>query len=136
MKKRVLGVMLAAAMVFSTAACGSSTEDSGENGNQGESSGEEETEIQVFIAASLNTVMTELAEKYNEDHPNVKITFNADSSGTLLTQIQEGYECDIFFSAAQKQMDDLEADGLMVEGTRADVVNNQVVVVSRRAKRS
>ncbi len=130
MKKRVLAVMLAAAMVFSTAACGSSTEDSGENGNQGESSGEEETEIQVFIAASLNTVMTELAEKYNEDHPNVKITFNADSSGTLLTQIQEGYECDIFFSAAQKQMDDLEADGLMVEGTRADVVNNQVVVVT------
>ena len=122
--------MLAAAMVFSTAACGSSTEDSGENGNQGESSGEEETEIQVFIAASLNTVMTELAEKYNEDHPNVKITFNADSSGTLLTQIQEGYACDIFFSAAQKQMDDLEADGLMVEGTRADVVNNQVVVVT------
>ena len=130
MKKRVLAVMLAAAMVFSTEACGSSTEDSGENGNQGESSGEEETEIQVFIAASLNTVMTELAEKYNEDHPNVKITFNADSSGTLLTQIQEGYECDIFFSAAQKQMDDLEADGLMVEGTRADVVNNQVVVVT------
>ena len=130
MKKRVLAVMLAAAMVFSTAACGSSTEDSGENGNQGESSGEEETEIQVFIAASLNTVMTELAEKYNEDHPNVKITFNADSSGTLLTQIQEGYECDIFFSAAQKQMDDLEADGLMVEGRRADVVNNQVVVVT------
>ena len=130
MKKRVLAVMLAAAMVFSTAACGSSTEDSGENGNQGESSGEEETEIQVFIAASLNTVMTELAEKYNEDHPNVKITFNADSSGTLLTQIQEGYECDIFFSAAQKQMDDLEADGHMVEGTRADVVNNQVVVVT------
>ena len=120
MKKRVLAVMLAAAMVFSTVACGSSTEDSGENGNQGESSGEEETEIQVFIAASLNTVMTELAEKYN----------NADSSGTLLTQIQEGYECDIFFSAAQKQMDDLEADGLMVEGTRADVVNNQVVVVT------
>ncbi len=130
MKKRVLAVMLAAAMVFSTAACGSGTEDSGEKGSQGESSGEEETEIQVFIAASLNTVMTELAEKYNEDHPNVKITFNADSSGTLLTQIQEGYECDIFFSAAQKQMDDLEADGLMVEGTRADVVNNQVVVVT------
>ena len=62
MKKRVLAVMLAAAMVFSTAACGSGTEDSGEKGSQGESSGEEETEIQVFIAASLNTVMTELAE--------------------------------------------------------------------------
>src|SRR5699024_6481713 len=51
-------------------------------------------------------------------------------SGTLLTQIEEGYECDIFFSAAQKQMDELEADGLMAEGTRSNVVNNQVVVVT------
>ena len=92
----------------------------------------EETEIQVFIAASLNTVMTELAEKYHEDHPEVKIVYNADSSGTLLTQIEEGYECDLFFSAAQKQMDKLEEDGLVVEGTRADVVNNQVVVVTFR----
>lgn len=92
--------------------------------------GAEETEIQVFIAASLNTVMTKLAEQYNQDHPEVKITYNADSSGTLLTQIEEGYACDIFFSAAEKQMDQLEADGLVVEGTRAKVVNNQVVVVS------
>lgn len=128
MKKRILAVMLAAAMVFSMAACGS--EEKKSDRGAGGDSGEEETEIQVFIAASLNTVMEELAEKYNEEHPNVKITFNADSSGTLLTQIQEGYECDIFFSAAQKQMNDLEADGLVVEGTRADVVNNQVVVVT------
>lgn len=90
----------------------------------------EETEIQVFIAASLNTVMTEIAEAYHKEHPEVKISFNADSSGTLLTQIQEGYECDIFFSAAQKQMDILESDGFVVDGTRADVVNNQVVVVT------
>lgn len=92
----------------------------------------EETEIQVFIAASLNTVMTELAEKYNEEHPEVKITYNADSSGTLLTQIEEGYECDIFFSAAQKQMDQLETDGLVAEGTRKNVLNNQLAVVTRK----
>lgn len=90
----------------------------------------EETEIQVFIAASLNTVMTKLAEQYQKDHPEIKITYNADSSGTLLTQIEEGYECDIFFSASEKQMDQLEADGLVVEGTRKKVVNNQVVVVT------
>ena len=121
------------------AGCSGSADSSSENAGSSEdaSSGDsstdgeaEETEIQVFIAASLNTVMTELAEMYNEEHPEVTITYNPDSSGTLLTQIQEGYECDIFFSAAQKQMDDLEADGLMVEGTRANVVNNQVVVVS------
>lgn len=99
---------------------------------QENSGNRKETEIQVFIAASLNTVMTELAALYNEKHPEVKITYNADSSGTLLTQIEEGYECDIFFPAAQKQMDQLEADGLVEEGTRADVVNNQVVVVTRK----
>lgn len=139
MKKKILSAMLAGAMVLSMAGCSGSSDSSSDNaGSSGDASSEEsstdgeaeETEIQVFIAASLNTVMTELAEMYNEEHPEVTITYNPDSSGTLLTQIQEGYECDIFFSAAQKQMDDLEADGLMVEGTRANVVNNQVVVIS------
>lgn len=139
MKKKILSAMLAGAMVLSMAGCSGSSDSSSDNaGSSGDASSEEsstdgeaeKTEIQVFIAASLNTVMTELAEMYNEEHPEVTITYNPDSSGTLLTQIQEGYECDIFFSAAQKQMDDLEADGLMVEGTRANVVNNQVVVIS------
>ena len=143
MKKKITAAVLAGVMILSMAGCAGSP-DSGSAGagtSEDASSGQtpsgsgadaeaEETEIQVFIAASLNTVMTELADMYSEEHPEVKITYNADSSGTLLTQIREGYECDIFFSAAQKQMDDLEADGLMVEGTRADVVNNQVVVVS------
>lgn len=135
MKKRLLAAVLAGIMVFSMAGCsGTNSDSASDNGTDTQAgdtdSDEEQTEIQVFIAASLNTVMTDLAERYNEDHPDVKITYNADSSGTLLTQIQEGYECDIFFSAAQKQMDDLEADGLMVEGTRVNVVNNQVVVVT------
>jgi len=129
MRKRILAALLAGVMVFSLAAC-SSGGSSSQTADNGDSQEAEETEIQVFIAASLNTVMTELAEMYNEEHPEVKITYNPDSSGTLLTQIQEGYECDIFFSAAQKQMDDLEADGLVAEGTRANVVNNQVVVVT------
>ena len=100
------------------------------SGNEKNVARQEETEIQVFIAASLNQVMTQLAKVYNEQHPNIKITYNADSSGTLLTQIQEGYECDLFFSAAQKQMDVLEKTGLVKTGTRADVVNNQVVVIT------
>ncbi|MDD3795316.1 MAG: molybdate ABC transporter substrate-binding protein [Lachnospiraceae bacterium] len=90
----------------------------------------QETEIQLFIAASLNTVMTDLVDQYKETHPDVKITVNADSSGTLLTQIEEGYECDIFFSAAQKQMNTLEEDGLVADGTRRNVLNNQVVLIS------
>ena len=93
----------------------------------------EKTEIQVFIAASLNTVMQDLAKLYNEKHPEVTITFNADSSGKLLTQIEEGYACDVFFSAAQKQMNTLdEEDKLVVEGTRKNVVNNQVCVITTK----
>lgn len=136
MFKKIVSSLLVAVMVGTMlVGCGSSSsEESSEETTQEETTDEaeeaEETEIQVFIAASLNTVMTELAEMYNEEHPEVKITYNADSSGTLLTQIEEGYECDIFFSAAQKQMDQLEEDGLVVEGTRANVVNNQVVVVT------
>ena len=128
-------MMLASAMVVGLVGCGGSsdskdTKEETKTEETAKTDDAEETEIQVFIAASLNTVMTELAEEYNKEHPEVKITYNADSSGTLLTQIEEGYECDIFFSAAQKQMNQLEKDGLVVDGTRANVVNNQVVVVS------
>ena len=137
MKKRVVAVFMAAVMVLGLASCGSSEakKTDGKDKKASEESKKDdadETEVQVFIAASLNTVMTEIAEKYNKDNPDVKITFNADSSGTLLTQIEEGYECDIFFSAAQTQMDQLDQDGLVREGTRANVVNNQVVLVTRK----
>lgn len=140
MKKRVIAVIAVLALSVAMFGCkaGSDTgngkkqreESAGDMGTEGKATAEEETEIQVFIAASLNTVMTELAKEYQKDHPNVKIIYNADSSGTLLTQIEEEYECDLFFSAAQKQMDVLEADGFLVDGTRSDVVNNQVVVIT------
>lgn len=91
------------------------------------------TEVSLFAAASLNTVMEELIEKYNETQPNVKIIGNYDSSGKLLTQIEEGADCDIFFSAAQKQMDQLDKeDHMVVDGTRYNVVNNQLCVVTYR----
>lgn len=124
MKKSVMAVGLSAAMGL-TAILGSVTAAAGETKA-------EPAEVQVFIAASLNTVMTRIAEQYEEEHPQVKIVFNADSSGTLMNQIEEGFACDIFFSAAQKQMNTLEEDGLLIDGTRANVVNNQVVVVTRK----
>ncbi|MDD6213342.1 MAG: molybdate ABC transporter substrate-binding protein [Clostridiales bacterium] len=98
-------------------------------GNSSES--EEEVAITLFAAKSLNTVMEELIQLYNETNPNVKIVGSYDSSGTLMTQIEEGAACDVFFSAAQKQMDQLDLeDGLVEEGTRYNVVNNQVCVVT------
>ena len=140
MKKRVVAAMLVCVMgAAMLAGCGSKTDDTktnsaakAETSAESESKGDtfDATTVNVFAAASLNTVMEELIKTYNETQPNVKIVGNYDSSGTLLTQIEEGYECDIFFSAAQKQMDQLEKDGLVVDRTRANVVNNQVVVVS------
>ena len=143
MKKKILSLVMAGAVVLGLTGCGgssaaseaSSSETAGTKEAVSSASGStqeggEKTEIQVFIAASLNTVMTEIAQKHNETHPDVTITFNADSSGTLLTQIEEGYACDLFFSAAQKQMDTLQEDGLVLDGTRHNVVNNRVCVIT------
>ena len=87
-------------------------------------------EITVFAAKSLGSVMEDLIAKYNEAQPDIRILGNYDSSGTLMTQIEEGAACDVFFSAAQKQMNELEEKGFLEPGTRHNVVNNQVCVVT------
>ncbi len=90
----------------------------------------------VFAAKSLNGVLDELIAAYKKENPDVEIIPNYDSSGTLMEQIREGAECDIFFSAAQKQMDTLEDEGLVVPGTRKNVVNNQVCVVTWKGSKT
>lgn len=123
MKKasKYTALVLASAMAFS-AAPAAFAEDNGALGD---------TEIILFAAKSLNTVLDEsIIPAYNELQPNVKITPSYDSSGTLMTQIEEGAACDVFFSAAQKQMNELEEKGFVVDGTRNDIVNNQVCVVT------
>ena len=106
------------------------SEKAGEKATEAAKEDAEKTEVQVFVAASLKNVMEDLGQQYEKEHPEVKLVFNADSSGKLLSQIQEGYACDIFFSAAQKQMDTLEGEGNLVEGSRKNVVNNQLCVVT------
>ena len=87
--------------------------------------------ITVFAAKSLNQVMEELIAEFQKTHENVSVQGSYDSSGTLMVQIEEGAACDVFFSAAVKQMNQLDdTDGLVVEGTRHNVVNNQVCVVT------
>ena len=85
----------------------------------------EKVELTVFAAASLTETMTEIAELYHVGHPNVTIEFNFDSSGTLKTQIEEGAVCDLFLSAGQKQMNELDA---ILEESRTDLLENQVVL--------
>ena len=147
MKKKVVSLILAGVMVLSMAACGSQNTDQGaandtsakaEQSDSSEAAKEnsdseelESTQITVFAAASLENALNEVIKKYNETQPNVTIIPSYDSSGTLLAQIEEGAACDVFFSAAQKQMDTLQNDDqLVVDGTRHNVVNNQVVVIT------
>lgn len=87
-------------------------------------------EIQVFIAASLDNAFQDILALYQESQPNITVTLNADSSGKLLTQIEEGFTCDIFFSAATAQMDSLEEEGLNIENSRVDLLKNQLALIT------
>jgi molybdate transport system substrate-binding protein len=86
-------------------------------------------ELNVFAAASLTESLTQIAALYEAANPGVKLSFNFDSSGTLQKQIESGAAADLFLSAAQKQMDALEEGGYLLEGTRRDLLINQVVLI-------
>ena len=86
-------------------------------------------ELYVFIAASLANAMEEIQKDFNEKYPDVEIFYNADSSGTLQKQIEEGSRCDIFFSAATKQMDALVEEKLAKEDSVKDLLENKVVLI-------
>ena len=90
----------------------------------------EAAEINVFIAASLGNAFEEIVALYNQSQPNVTVTINADSSGTLLEQIQNGFTCDIFFSAAVKQIKTAEEEGLTIEGSRVDLLKNTLDLIT------
>ena len=86
-------------------------------------------EVNTFIAASLSNAMEEIQKDFNETYPDVEILYNADSSGTLQTQIEEGARCDIFFSAADKQMNALVDENLAKKDTVEDILENKVILI-------
>ena len=86
-------------------------------------------ELYIFIAASLANAMEEIQKDFNQKYPDVEIFYNADSSGTLQKQIEEGSRCDIFFSAATKQMDALVEEQLAKEDSVEDLLENKVVLI-------
>ena len=90
---------------------------------------EPDGEVYVFIAASLANAMEKIQKDFNQKYPDVEIFYNADSSGTLQTQIEEGSRCDIFFSAAEKQMDALVEEKLAKEDSVVDLLENKVVLI-------
>lgn len=156
MKKKLVMIMLVCAMALSLTACGAKTEDvsketenTGETGDESEGADEtdaakdeaeaqEPVELIIFAAASMTETLTEIGELYEAANPNVTLVFNFDSSGTLKTQIQEGADCDLFISAGQKQMNQLDitadpevnTEGLdyVKEDSRIDILENKVTL--------
>ena len=136
--KKLLSLILALSLVLALTACGS--KDDGANDADTQDDAAEPVELIVFAAASMTETLNEIAEMYKEVAPNVTLTFNFDSSGKLLTQISEGADCDLFISAAPKQMNAMDGsligdteknpDGLdlIVTDSRVDLLENKVTL--------
>ena len=133
-----VGIAGAAAALTACGGAASSTAASVASSAAASSQAAQSVELIVFAAASLTETLTAIGETYSAENPDVTFRFNFDSSGTLKTQIQEGADCDLFISAGQKQMNqlditastDVNKDGLdfVVSETRVDLLENKVVL--------
>ena len=108
----------------------SKAESSAETSAQESKAASDPSAVNVFAAASLKNAMDEIIAEYNKANPDVKISLNTDSSGKLQTQIEEGFACDIFFSAGKKQMEKLKEEGHIKDGTDADLLHNKLCIVA------
>ncbi len=127
--KKVVGIVLVLCMVL--AGCGSPNTAPSEEAvvTEDPSPTAEPVELMIAAAASLTDVTAEIAEAYKAEAPNVTLMFTYGASGALQTQIEQGAPVDIFMSAAQKQMDALEEGGLLLDGSRANLLENKVVMI-------
>ena len=135
--KRIAALFLALTMLCALlSGCGAKQEET--TPNEESAPAEENVELTVFAAASMTETLTEIKELYRAVAPNVTLTFNFDSSGKLKTQIQEGAACDLFLSAAPKQMNqlDISADpavnteqlDFVLSDTRCNLLENKVAL--------
>ena len=132
------GIAGAAAALTACGGAASSTAASVASSAAASSQAAQSVELIVFAAASLTETLTAIGETYSAENPGVTFRFNFDSSGTLKTQIQEGADCDLFISAGQKQMDQLDIMALadvnkdrldfVDSDTRVDLLENKVVL--------
>ena len=136
-RRSFLSVVGAVGAAAALAACGGAVSSTASSPAASEAAGES-VELIVFAAASLTETLNAIAQDYSAENPGVTFRFNFDSSGTLKTQIQEGADCDLFLSAGQKQMNqlditasaDVNTDGLdfVDPSTRVDLLENKVVL--------
>ncbi len=135
-RRRIVSILSSMIAAFGVAiACNQTFPNSGSNSSVGspdaQTSGEQTESIGLLIsaAASLQDAMAIIQVAYESVQPHVTITYNFGSSGALQQQIEQGAPVDVFFSAAPKQMNALEEKGLLLEGSRANVVKNSIVLV-------
>lgn len=142
-------IALTSAIALALAGCGSSSSSaataaaftaaaSAAASEASETTAAEQSEVIVFAAASMTETLNQIKETYEAENPGVTLTFNFDSSGTLKTQIQEGADCDLFISAGQKQMNqlditassDVNTDGLdfVDPDTRVNLLENKITL--------
>ena len=139
MKKKLVAMMLMGSMlILVMTGCGGGNADNVANSASSAAAETEKTDLVVFAAASMTETLTELSQAYMKEHPEVNVVLNFDSSGTLKTQIQEGADCDVFISAGQLQMNQLDitadkkvnTEGLdfVLEDSRFDILENKVAL--------
>ena len=140
--KKLLSLILSVLMLMSLVACGSNSKQAEANTKTSTEAATEakieQTELIVFAAASMTETMNQIKEMYEKKNPDIKITYNFDSSGTLLKQIVAGADCDLFISAAQKQMNQLDItkdekdnpdkNDFVLQGTRVNLLENKVAL--------
>lgn len=117
--KLIGGLSLIAAMIVALAGCSASEE----------VREEEPVTLNLSVAASLTDAMQEIEQLYKDEYPHVSFEFNFGSSGSLQQQIEQGAPADIFMSAASKQMNELEEKELLLDDTRIDLLQNELVLV-------
>ena len=140
--KKIVSFILSVLMLISLVACGSNSKQAEVNTKAATEAATEakveQTELIVFAAASMTETMNQIKEMYEKKNPNIIITYNFDSSGTLLKQIVAGADCDLFISAAQKQMNQLDStkdekdnpdkNDFVLQGTRVNLLENKVAL--------
>lgn len=130
--KKALSLLLVLTLVLSLVACGNNATKIAETAEN------KKVELIVFAAASMTETLNQIKPMYEKAHSNVTITYNFDSSGTLLKQILAGADCDVFVSAAQKQMNQLDSskdekdnpdkNDFVLQGTRKNLLENKVAL--------
>lgn len=135
--KKILCAFMTCVLSAAIIGCGNNSQNSGSEqkntdtvqSESGKTDDKEDVQLTISAAASLKEAMADIEAEYKTEHPNVTLTFNFGSSGSLQKQIEQGAPCDVFISAGQSQMKTLADESLLISDTNKNLVKNQLVLV-------